>query len=167
MSGIMVVGVGVDLYALAGNFPAVFYPDLHLFGAIHDRFIPHLCVLLDAFAVAKPADIREISGDGIEFRKPLVDGRHPCLVDEGQSDIIFSQKVNERGNQPGFISDFQGKLFFLWKLIDERFQPVQEFGHRIEFSFIEVRKLQEHGAELLSQVVGDLQETLKILFAIE
>src|SRR5216684_3169705 len=83
-----------------------FYPFSQFPPTVHDDFVPHLRLYLNTFSVPEPADIREISRDGVKFLEPLCGPRHPCLVDQGERNAAFAQHLNELRDKPTLVSNF-------------------------------------------------------------
>lgn len=122
---------------------------------------------LDSVAVAQPADVGEVGGDGVEFLEPLGDGRHPGLVNEGEGDRVFLEEIGGTFLEPGFVADFKRELAAFGKSFQERAQTREESRQALELFAIEVGELQEHGAELFSEVTTGGGEFVEFLFAIE
>src|SRR5258708_22611941 len=92
---------------------------------VHDDLIPHLCLLLDALAIPKPADVCEVSRDGVELLEPLSWSWHPTLVNQSQCNAAFAQHLNELWDKPTLVSDFYGELVIFRQFLQEWF-----FRHR-------------------------------------
>lgn len=106
---------------------AAFDPFLQFLRAIDDRFVPRFGQFLDALAVAEPADVGEIGGDGIEARKPLVGAWHPRLVDQSESDAVRAQRVHEFRDEPVLVANLDRELVAPRQLFQERQQPRDKF----------------------------------------
>jgi hypothetical protein len=62
----VIVGVGEDDYSTSSDLVTKIDPSAEFAGAIDDRLVPGGGLLLDAFAIAEPADVGPVRGDGIE-----------------------------------------------------------------------------------------------------
>src|SRR5713226_7433967 len=80
---------------------------------IHNDFIPGLRLLLDSLAVSEPANVYEVGCNRIEFLEPLCGTGHPRLVNKGERNAPFPQRLNKLGDEPILVSDFDGELVIL------------------------------------------------------
>jgi hypothetical protein len=155
---VVVVGVGVDFFAAVGGGVAVFDPVGEGRAAVEDGFVPGFGLLFDAFAIAQPAYVSEIGGDGVEFLGDFLDGGHPGLVNHGQGYLMFAEKRGEFFVQPAFIPDFHCGLKILGKFFEEGAEAREEFGAGLEFCAIEIGELQEQRAEFIAEMFGGGEE---------
>jgi len=63
----VVVGVSENDYAAFPDLVAKIDPTAEFPGAIDDRLVPCRGLLLDIFAIAEPADVGPVRGNGIEL----------------------------------------------------------------------------------------------------
>ena len=127
MAGEVIVGVGVDGDAALLDEMAILHPLLQFPRAIDDGFVPRFGQFLDALAVAEPADVGEVGGDGIEAREPLGGARHPRLVDQSESDGAFAQRVDEFRDEPVFVANLDRELVAARQLFQEWQEPGEKF----------------------------------------
>jgi hypothetical protein len=68
---IVVVGIRINLDVPLVNFGESVCPVRQLPAPVYDDLVPDFCLLLDCFAIPKPAHIGEVGGNGIELLEPL------------------------------------------------------------------------------------------------
>ena len=93
----MVIRENVNSNLVTHEQAASLHPFLQIFSPIDDRFVPQLGELLYGMTVAKPANVGEIGGDEFGPVAVLRVLRHPRMIDQGQCDIVFAQKVKNGG----------------------------------------------------------------------
>ena len=107
-AGVVVVGVGVDGDAAVPDFEAEIDPAHELRRAVDDGFIPLDGFSFDPLAVAEPADVGPVGGDGIEFE--IVGGGHGGEILEDERDFVAAKDVGEIGVEPRPVADFDGEF---------------------------------------------------------
>jgi len=168
MAGVVIVGKGKDLekFDVGDRRAEEIGPALEITGAIDDDFVPGLGLLLDAFAIAEPADVSELGGEEIEFCRNFPGTGHPGLVNESKGDAMFAEQIGEARIKPGFITNFKGELIPTGKLFEEGFQYSEKFKCGFEFGFVEIAKLEEKRTEFFAESVHGFEKVAEIVFTI-
>jgi len=71
MPGEMIICVGIYADASPHRLIANLHPFLQWLTAVENRLVACFCKALDALAVAQPADVGEIGGNGVASLEPL------------------------------------------------------------------------------------------------
>jgi len=166
VAGEVVVCVGVDGDAALLDEIAILHPLLQFARAVDDRFVPGFRLLLDALAVAEPADVGEVGGDWIEALEPFGGARHPRLVDQSESDAPLAQRVHEFRDKPVLVANLDRELVAARQLFQERQEPGEKFVEAGKSLLIEIAELEEHRAELFAEEVRGGEEGLEFGVAI-
>ena len=109
-AGVVIVGVGVDGDAAVADFETEIDPAHKLRRAVDDGLVPFDGNAFDPFAVAEPADVGPVGGDGIEFSLEFMGERHSGEVLENEGDFVAAECVGKSCVEPLFISDFNGEF---------------------------------------------------------
>ena len=155
-AGVVVVGVGVDGDAAVADFEAEIDPAHELRRAVDDGLVPLDGFSLNPFAIAEPADVGPVGGDGIEFE--FVRGGHRREVLKDESDFVAAEDVGEIGVEPGPVADFNGEFFVGRKFSEEGFEEIEEVALRGEFDFFEKWKLEDERAEFFFEDAGGIEK---------
>jgi len=146
-TGVVVVGVSVDRDATVTDFEAEIDPTHKLRGAVDDGLIPFYGDAFDPFAVAEPADVGPIGGDGIEFTFEFVMRGHRGEVLEDEGDFVAAEDAGESGVEPLPVADFDGEFFVGRELREEGFENGKEVALRFEFRAVEEWELENERAQ--------------------
>jgi hypothetical protein len=84
------------------------------------------------------------------------------MIGQRQSHLMGAQEVQETRCDPPAIAEFDSEAVPWWELFEERFQTLQERLWRGELTFRKIGKLQQQGAQLLTQSAHDLRELLQV-----
>ena len=144
-AGVVIVGVGVDGDAAVADLEAEINPAHELRSAVDDRLVPFDGDAFDPFAIAEPANVGPIGGDGIEFE--FVSGGHGGEVLEHEGDFVAAEDVGEIGVEPGLVADFDGEFFVGREFGEEWLEEIEEVALRGEFDFFEEWELEDERAE--------------------
>ena len=104
--------------------------------------------MTEGIAIAEPADVGPIGGDGIEFPCKLREGGHVRNVLEHECVLVIAQNICQRGVEPVFVADFDGELSISRQLGKKGKQDVQEMFLAWELPAVKNGKLKNHRAEL-------------------
>ena len=144
-AGVVVVGVGVDGDAAMTDFEAEIDPAHELGRAIDDGLVPLDGLPFNPFAVAEPADVGPVGGDGIKFE--FVGRGHGGEVLEDERDFVTAEDVGESSVEPRPVADFDGEFLVGRELGEEGFEKIEEVALCGEFYFFEERELENERAE--------------------
>ena len=89
------------------------------------------------------------------------------MVDEGESDVVFTEQVENRRKQPLFIADLDGEAGFGGQVFDKGFQAGKKFGATREGIAAEIRKLQQNDREFRTKPFCDPQEFVQDGFSVD
>src|SRR5215472_16856291 len=67
------------------------YPICQIALPVYNGLIPSRCLLLDAFAVSKPADKSEVGGNEVQRFLPFPRARHKARISERQRNIMLME----------------------------------------------------------------------------
>ncbi len=91
--------------------------------AVNHSSVPRLGDLLNAFPVAKPADVRPIRLDGSNVSASSFGIGIPLPVCQHESNVVLSQQITQTVVQPLFVSNFNREFVSARQLLKKRFQP--------------------------------------------
>ncbi len=81
ITSVVIVGKAKDHHPALAECPAGVHPLFEVATTVHNGLVPGLCLLLNAFPVAQPSDVGEISRDGVGALQQLQWTGHPRMVD--------------------------------------------------------------------------------------
>ena len=123
--------------------------------------------LLENDPVAEKADIGEVRGDGVEFFEPLRRPRHPCLVDQGEGDLVLTKQVGELRVEPISVADFEREA----QLLRQSFQEGSESREKVRLGrervFVEIGKLDQNRPKLFLEQTRPGYEFVEFGLAID
>src|SRR5258708_11580937 len=85
-------------------------PMLQIASTVDDGLVPRRGLLLNLFAVSKPANVSEVRRNQIELLFHLPRSRHERCVSQCQCDIVLPEHVRESGIEPLLVSNLDYKF---------------------------------------------------------
>jgi hypothetical protein len=86
------------------------------------------------------------------------------VVLEDQRDVVVAERAGEARVEPAPVANLDGELMAGWKFLHEGGEQFQEFAAALEFGAVEIRELQDHGAELGAEELHGFDELLEFGF---
>ena len=157
-ASVVIVGVGVDGDSAMADLEAEIDPAHELGSAVDDGLVEFYGYAFDPFAVAEPADVCPVGGDGIEFALKFVSGGHGGEVLQDERDFVTAENVGESSIEPLLVADFDGEFFVGWELGEEGFEHVEEVALGGEFYFFEEWELEDEWAEFFFEDGGGVEK---------
>lgn len=122
---ILVVGVGEDSHVTCHE--QRLDPFLQVSAPVNDGLVPGLRLLVDAFAVAEPANSGEVCSNGNYFFQHVTDARRPHLIYKSKGNLVFPELLSEAGIEPVFIAYGDAELIALRKHLQKERQAREKF----------------------------------------
>ena len=148
VSCVVIVGVAVDDDAASFYLVAKIHPTAQFSGAVHDGFIPRSGLQFDAFAVAQPANVSPVCGDGIKFLCKFFRPRHVRQIRQDQRNFVLAKQIREFCVKPFGIANFDSVLAAARQFIQKRHEPVGKSVAVRKHAGTELGKLKQDGPEL-------------------
>jgi hypothetical protein len=88
------------------------------------------------------------------------------LVNQGERNASFAQSLDELGDEPVLIADFDGEFVVLRQLFQERAEPGKKIVHAHKRFLVEIPELKKQRPEFLPERVHHLQELRHVIIAV-